>query len=390
MVISSVSSVGDTNKYAILNKIRSNGGITREELAHTLSLSAPAISKNVASLIEAGIIYENGTVGSVIGRKPVMLYYNFNIMYVIGVEIMPQGIRGALADFSGTIMESFNMPSEIEKGSGHTLNNLFGMIDRLLAKADSADKVRCIAVAAPGSGENASRYSLMWDYQKDWGEIDLAVLLRSHYNIDILVNNDVEMDLIGEHWRGAGKGHSDMMLFKYGDGFACRAMRNGELFAGANHFAGDIGLFLEDYRQGRSSFTLPGALEKELCLTLGEAYAQASGKKDIPGRLPPVWLIKAAKEGDEAAAGVLERVVKKMAVAMTNTVLVMNPELVILGGAAAQFEDGHVQMLQDFLQANCPCAPMVIRASLAEQSGIYGCIKTAISRSESFLVDLWK
>lgn len=390
MVITSVSSVGDTNKYAILNEIRNRDGISREQLAHELKLSPPAVSKNVGSLVSAGIVFEHGTAGTGVGRKPVMLYYNYNIMYVIGVEIMPQGIRGALADFQGNILADCAVPSEIKVSTQKTLDNLQYVIDHLINDAPSPDKVRCICIASPGSGRNATKFNLLSEYQQDWEDLDLTEYLKGKYKSDVIVMNDVELDLIGEHWKGAGKGSDNILLLKYGDGFACRSMINGSIFFGANHMAGDIGLFVQDYSRGKTEFSLPGSIEQRLCSGLDQSYMQAGGIIPENTSVTLRWLIRRAGKEDAAAKKLMRSILEEIAVVLTNTILVLNPELVILGGTAAYFSEEDVRLLTDFLKANTPYPPQVYTSKLLERSGIYGAIRTAIDHAETFLAELWK
>lgn len=390
MVITSVSSVGDTNKYAILKKIRERDGISREQLAHELKLSPPAVSKNVSSLLNAKIIYEHGTAGTSIGRKPINLYYNYNIMYVIGVELMPQAIRGALADFQGNILADCSAPSDVRISSRKTLENLEYVIDGLINEAPSRDKVRCICIASPGSGKNATRFNLLSEYQAEWEGMDIQEQLRQRYDADIIVMNDVELDLIGEHWKGAGKGRENIVLLKCGDGFASRAMIDGRIFSGANHMAGDIGLYVRDYANGREKFSLPGALEQKLCNALTQSYQDAGGTTENGERLTLKWMIRNTAKGDPAAKIVLQLILEDIAVVLTNTILVMDPELVILGGAAAYFTEENVSFLRTFIHANTPYPPEILTSKLLERSGIYGAIRTAINHAETFLAELWK
>ena len=390
MVITSVSSVGDTNKYAILKEIRSRDGISRDQLAHELKLSPPAVSKNVSSLIASGIIYEHGTAGSGVGRKPVMLYYNYNIMYVIGVEIMPQGIRGALADFQGNILADCSALSEIKISTRKTLDNLQYVIDHLINESPSPEKVRCICIASPGSGRNATKFNLLSEYQQDWEDLDLAEYLKDKYKSDIIVMNDVELDLIGEHWKGAGKGRDNILMLKYGDGFACRTMINGSLFFGANHMAGDIGLFVQSYSGGKKEFSLPGSMEHRLCSNLDQSYVLSGGTIPENTTVNLRWLIRRAGKDDPAAKKLMGSILEDIAVVLTNTILILNPELVILGGSAAYFSESDVKLLTDFLKANTPYPPQVSTSKLLERSGIYGAIRTAIDRAETYLAELWK
>ena len=104
MKIYNPTDIGDRNKLSILRLIKENDGISRQEISRRLHLSAPAVSNNVSALIENGIVYENGCDDTSLGRKPKQLSYKGDLYYVISVELMPQKVRGGIADMYGDIL----------------------------------------------------------------------------------------------------------------------------------------------------------------------------------------------------------------------------------------------------------------------------------------------
>ena len=76
MKVLNPTDIGDQNKLSILQIIKENDGISRQEISKRLKLSAPAVSKNIAALLETGIIREAGIDSTSMGRKPIQLKYN--------------------------------------------------------------------------------------------------------------------------------------------------------------------------------------------------------------------------------------------------------------------------------------------------------------------------
>ena len=56
MKIYNPTDIGDRNKLMILRLIKVYDGISRQEISKRMHLSAPAVSNNVAALIENGIV----------------------------------------------------------------------------------------------------------------------------------------------------------------------------------------------------------------------------------------------------------------------------------------------------------------------------------------------
>ena len=105
MKIYNPTDIGDRNKLMILRLIKVYDGISRQEISKRMHLSAPAVSNNVAALIENGIVYENGCDDTSLGRKPRQLSYKGDLYYVISVELMPKKVRAGIADLYGEVQQ---------------------------------------------------------------------------------------------------------------------------------------------------------------------------------------------------------------------------------------------------------------------------------------------
>ncbi|MDS8740896.1 helix-turn-helix domain-containing protein, partial [Streptococcus pneumoniae] len=64
------------NKSIILNKIRTQGPISRAQIARETNLTRPTVSSNVKELIDQNIVEESDVGQSQVGRKPTMLVIN--------------------------------------------------------------------------------------------------------------------------------------------------------------------------------------------------------------------------------------------------------------------------------------------------------------------------
>ncbi|HHW47755.1 MAG TPA: ROK family transcriptional regulator [Clostridiaceae bacterium] len=385
VIISCPSMVGDNNKFTILKLIKNSNGISRQDISRTLKLSAPAVSKNVAALISAGIIREEGTDETRLGRKPVLLKYNSNLMYVLGIEIMPRGLRGAISDLCGNVISQYNVPSDIEKGTNGVLVRLRELIEFLLEKKPEGGDVTTAGIAVPGLTDKKIDFNLISTFIDEWNAVDVKSYVEDNFKISAIVMNDVELDLIGECWIGAGKDYNNILLVKYGDGFAARSMINGMLLTGANRAAGEIGYYLPSINDVRQSFFSPGVTENKLCREVLKQYGADSKRK-----ISFSELLKKADEGDATACSIVEKVVDDLAVIINNIVLVIDPEVVILGSEAAFLRDQDINRIKDILCKTSPAVPEIRVSQLRENAGVMGGIKVAITSAEENLINYWK
>src|SRR5690625_7297187 len=89
------------NKSTILNKIRTEGPISRAQIEKDTKLTPPTVSSNVRELIEQGIVKERNLGESQGGRKPTMLLINNQAFHVIGIDAGSERIDFMIPDLGG-------------------------------------------------------------------------------------------------------------------------------------------------------------------------------------------------------------------------------------------------------------------------------------------------
>ena len=105
MKIGSFHWMKSINRSIILNKIRTDGPISRAKIARETKLTPPTVSSLVSELIESELVIESEQGESLGGRKPTLLIINRKRFFVIGLDVGPKKIRGVLVDLSGDVIE---------------------------------------------------------------------------------------------------------------------------------------------------------------------------------------------------------------------------------------------------------------------------------------------
>ena len=302
MKIYNPTDIGDRNKLMILRLIKVYDGISRQEISKRMHLSAPAVSNNVAALIENGIVYENGCDDTSLGRKPRQLSYKGDLYYVISVELMPKKVRAGIADLYGEVQQWTEKEIIVENGVDEVLGQLDSAIDELLEKRKKDVDVIVIAVGVPALTGQNDLNDLFGTYLPEWKNVDLKEHILQKYNVEAIIVNDVELALIGERERGVGKKQTNIVYIKYGEGFAARAIVDGYLLKGNNMAAGELGYYLESLEEMTDEFVCPGRFEKKVCQNIFSECGEKNGLSD---------LILRAEQGDEAADAIVKKNYKK-------------------------------------------------------------------------------
>ena len=138
-------------RQQIFEHVRSHGSAARAEITQALDISAGSVTTLTADLIAEGVLQEieDTRRATSRGRPRVALRIVPQAAYVIGIKLAFNKHSAILADFTGNIVATANVPSDVKRRSTATL---FQEIDTLIALVLSdADKpmseVKAVALA---------------------------------------------------------------------------------------------------------------------------------------------------------------------------------------------------------------------------------------------------
>ena len=164
----------------------------------------------------------------------------------------------------------------------------------------------------------------------------------------MLIENDANLGALGEWVYCAGRGVSHLAYLKVGTGVGAGFIFQGEIYRGAQGYAGEIGHITLVDRGPRCSCGNFGCLE---ALAGGRAIAlqgQDAVRRGLPTRLeiiqPPESITArdvamAAQMGDLTAQKIIADAGNYLGIAIANIVNLLNPEVIVIGGGVAQSGD---------------------------------------------------
>jgi hypothetical protein len=100
------------NRSAVLNTVKTEGPVSRTEVAQVTGLSAATVSGITADLIDSGLIFEKEAGDSSGGRRPILLALNPRGGFVIGLKLTETNITAALTDLEATVIAKDTCPLE--------------------------------------------------------------------------------------------------------------------------------------------------------------------------------------------------------------------------------------------------------------------------------------
>ena len=366
----------------MLESIRRLGPVSRAQIARATGLSKPTVSQVLTALEGARLVREAGRSSG--GKGPTAVLYELNPRagWVVGLDVGRDWVRAAIADLTGDIASR-----RVERARARSADALLAQLGET-AHALAAEAgirwhdVTYAVVGSPGVFEQSRGQFALAHNLPGWGRQGLIEALQRELGTKLAFENDVNLAALGERDQGLGKDVDDFVYLHVGTGVGLGIVVNGALYRGAHGTAGEVGYLplVEDPRASRSRRR--GALEGGL----GAAAIVDAAR--LAGLRPPVTtdrVFDAAARGDRAAQAIVARVAERIALALAAIAPVLDPELVILGGAVGRHGEMLLEPVRRELHALSPFSPRVEVSPLGEDAELIGAVSLALQAAQDQL-----
>ena len=241
-----------------------------------------------------------------------------------------------------------------------------------------------IAIGFPGiiDARDGTIHSTLKKYE-DAPKLDLAAWARKTFDLQLRIENDARMALMGEHYAGAGRDVENIVIMTLGTGIGSATILDGRLLRGVHGHAGCLSGHLTVKFDGRLC----------TCGNIGCAEAEASGwsmplvARAWPGfaestlagteKLDFRELFTHAEHGDKVACEVRERCLRVWAANAVSLVHAYDPEMLILGGGVMQSPEPVVSFVQEYINIHTWSSwgkTQVRAALLGNTAGLLGAV----------------
>ena len=379
----------EINKSIVLNFLLENKSISRARVSKSLNISAPTVSKIADELVNEGFIIETGKSESTGGKRPTKLEFNPDYGAVIGVDLAKDNIRIARCDFLGNILEK-HIGFKISNKDKTLLDKVIMEIGQFIEKInldcpngknDLPLKAICLAVPAAidlDTGEIKSAALF-----EGWEGLKLKEILTNHFDVPIYVENSTNISAMGDKYFGEAKQYSEIAFLEVSEGIGACIIINNRIYRGAYSSSGEVGYILGRLDDLYSSYKNKGYMEYEASLENMEKEAVKAikdGKKTllreiIDGDLTKInaaIVCRAASLGDLLAKEIIKKIVENLALIIINLILILNPEVVIIGGnicALPEVQDLFISPIKDIAERIVPFGLPEIKLSVVGKDG---------------------
>ena len=199
----------------------------------------------------------------------------------------------------------------------------------MLAEVDRQAVVVGVGVAAPGMVRSRDG-QVRQAPNLGWKDAPIGAALADALCLPVEVGNDADLGMRAEHVRGAAAGVDDAVYLSGHSGIGAGIIAGGRSLSGRTGYAGEVGHIVINPGGLSCHCGSQGCWETEC----GEERLFELAGRPAGGGLAGVReVVAAAAAGDLLAVAAVEHVATWLGRGTANVVNVLNPEIVIMGGA---------------------------------------------------------
>lgn len=399
------------NDRAALELLLTHGPLSRTRIGHLTGLSKPTASQLLARLEDAGLVVATGTDGGRPGPSAQLYALNPRAAHVGGLDVTPERVLAAVADLTGAVVGSFELPYTEGAGAVDQVTEALG--EAVKAAGLQRSDLHRLVIATPGAFDPQTGRLRYASHLPGWHSPTLLDELAAALPMPVEYENDVNLAAIAEQRLGAARGHEDFVLLWNEEGLGAALVLGGRLHRGWTGGAGEVGflpvpghpLVRQVTRANTGGYQELAGVQvlPRLAAELG-IEATPDGTPDAPrgphgphaphGPHGPLvaeavaLLRRAAAEPEGPYLRFLQSYATVLATGLASLVAVLDPEVVVLSGAViAAGGDPLRALLEAELAELAPARPRLVTGQVRERPVLRGALESALAATREEVFD---
>jgi predicted NBD/HSP70 family sugar kinase len=353
-------------KRKIKKELYFAGSLSCSDLSMLTGKSLPLTIKVLNELLEEGKVIETGYAVSTGGRRPQIYALKPELMYTVSVAMDQLITRIALMDMQNHVVGEVEQIELPLTNNPKALEQLTTHIERFIKKSGvTKSKIVGVGIGMPGFVD--VNKGINHSFLKPKQGHSIVSYIQSVIHLPVVIDNDSSLIALAELRLGSARHRKNVMVINIGWGIGLGVIVNGELFRGANGFAGEFSHIPLFTNNKLCSCGKTGCLETETSLLVIAEKAMDGLKKGKISILKNLSLdhveqtyktiMDAAAKGDKFAVELLSEAGYNIGRGVAILIHLLNPELVILSGRGSAAGKVWLAPIQQAINEHC--IPMI-------------------------------
>lgn len=308
-------------------------------------------------------------------------------MYYLGIDLGGTNIAAAIVTDKGSIISKVSTETGKELFAESIVSKIANLcLDAAKQASVSFDQIAAVGVGVPGIA-NPETGIVEYSCNLNFHDEPFAAMLYDRLRKPVYLENDANAAALGEYAAGAGRGCGSLVAITLGTGVGGGIVINDRLYSGFNHAGAEIGHFVLQHGGQPCSCGRRGCFEAYASAT---ALIRMTKEKMTSCHDSMMWEISGelnrvngqtafigSKQGDKAAAEVVEKYTEYLACGITSIVNIFQPEVVCIGGGISHEGETLLKPIRTILNKedyarNSKNRTKLICATLGNDAGLIG------------------
>ncbi len=268
-------------------------------------------------------------------------------MYYIGIDLGGTNIAVGIVLKDGTIIRKASIPTFRERSYQEIIKDMAMLTLKLLEEENvKIEDVNSVGIGCPGT-PNEKEGVIVYSNNIKFKNVPLRNEFQKYLNLPVYIDNDANVAALAESVAGAAKGAEYSVTITIGTGIGSGVVVNKKVYSGFNNAAAEMGHMVivvngEQCTCGRkgcweaySSATACISQSKAAAINNPDSIINKLVNNDL-NMIDAKTAFDAARQGDESGKSVINEYINYLAEGIANTINILQPELVVIGGGVCK------------------------------------------------------
>lgn len=356
---------------------------TRADLALLTGQARSTVAARVDLLLASGLVAPAGEASSTGGRPPATFAFSPSTRILLAVDLGATHARLAVTDLASTVLAEHHEALAIADGPDAVLDRVAAIGTKLVEQAGrTMGELAAVGVGLPGPVEHSTGRPTNPPIMPGWDDADVPGMLRHLLGAPVLVDNDVNIMALGEHW--AEFPDVDHLLFvKVATGIGAGVISDGQIRRGAQGAAGDLGHIAVP--GGKALLCRCGNTGCLEALASGRAVAVALSEEGIPAT-SSADVVALVRSGNVAASHAVREAGRTIGGVLAACVSMLNPSVIVIGGNLAEAGESLLAGIREVVyRRSLPLATQHLRIVASRTTGRAGILGASAMAADHVL-----
>lgn len=252
-----LKNIRNKNLSDVLQVLREKDVCSLADITESTDGGLTTVKSCVFQAMELGMITEGDIAPSTGGRKAKQYLINSEYQYFLFIIVDNNDLKFNIQNFKFKCVEKYSLH--------FNMTDFFDAVCENVNNLKEKYNIGTLCLSLPCVIKDG--VILEWYYNPKYNGFDLKTALQDRYNLNIIIQNDMKLTVIGESTQ-VRQNSANIVTVQFGhNGIGVGEMANGHLLEGISGFAGEVG-FIQDLRKNIMGISYPSKIVRNVIIFL--------------------------------------------------------------------------------------------------------------------------